>query len=105
VPHILDKGRLMLQYAIDISSLLSIYTVNSNNSSIQAPDVDTRNFLQRVMMNSGDTLVMTGFEQTSLNATTEGMGNANNTMLGGGVNGKRTRSVLVILIQPIAADI
>ena len=104
VPHILEKGKLMLQYAIDISSLLRMYTVNSNNSSIQAPDVDTRNFLQRVMLNTGDTLVMTGFEQSTLNATTEGMGNANNTMLGGGVNGKRNRSVLVILIQPVVAD-
>lgn len=104
VPHILEKGRLMLQYAIDISSLLRMYTVNSNSSSIQAPDVDTRNFLQRVMLNSGETLVMTGFEQNSLNATTEGMGNANNTMLGGGINGKRNRSVLVILVQPVVAD-
>ncbi len=104
VPHILEKSRLMLQYAIDISSLLRMYTVNSNSSSIQAPDVDTRNFLQRVMLNSGETLVMTGFEQNSLNATTEGMGNANNTMLGGGINGKRNRSVLVILVQPVVAD-
>ncbi|MBV2234683.1 MAG: PilN family type IVB pilus formation outer membrane protein [Sterolibacterium sp.] len=104
VPHILDRGRLMLQYAVDISSLLRMYTVNSNNSSIQAPDVDTRNFLQRVMLNSGDTLVMTGFEQSTTNATTEGMGKASNPMLGGGVNGKRNRSVLVILIQPIVAD-
>lgn len=104
VPHILDRGRLMLQYAIDISSLLSMYTVNANNSSIQTPDVDTRNFLQRVMLNSGDTLVMTGFEQSSLNANTEGMGNAKNPMFGGGVNGKRNRSVLVIMIQPVVAD-
>ena len=56
------------------------------------------------MLNSGETLVMTGFEQNSLNATTEGMGNANNTMLGGGINGKRNRSVLVILVQPVVAD-
>lgn len=104
VPHILDRGRLMLQYAVDISSLLRMYTVNSNNSSIQAPDVDTRNFLQRVMLSSGDTLVMTGFEQNTTNATTEGMGKASNPMLGGGVNGKRNRSVLVILIQPIVVS-
>ena len=104
VPNIMDRGRLMLQYAIDISSLVNMYTVNSNNSSIQAPDVDTRNFLQRVMLNTGDTLVMTGFEQNTLNTTSTGMGSAKNPMFGGGVNGKRNRSVLVILIQPITAD-
>ncbi len=104
VPHIFDRGQLMLQYAIDISSLLGMYTVNSNNSSIQAPDVDTRNFMQRVMLTSGDTLVMTGFEQSAVNASTSGMGRADNPLLGGGVSGKRTRSVLVILIQPITAE-
>lgn len=104
VPNILDRGRLMLQYAIDISSLVNMYTVNSNNSSIQAPDVDTRNFLQRVMLHTGDTLVMTGFEQNTLSTTSTGMGSAKNPMFGGGVNGKRNRSVLVILVQPITAD-
>lgn len=104
VPHIFDRGQLMLQYAIDISSLLGMYTVNSNNSSIQAPDVDTRNFMQRVLLTSGDTLVMTGFEQAVTNASSSGMGRSNNTMLGGGVSGKRSRSVLVILIQPITAE-
>lgn len=105
VPHILDKGKLMLQYAVNISSLLNMYTVSSNSSSIQAPDIDTRNFLQRVMLNSGDTLVLTGFEQATLDASTQGMTNANSPSLGGGVKGKRNRSVLVILIQPISADI
>lgn len=103
VPHILDRGKLMLQYSIDISSLLGMYTVNANNSSIQTPDVDTRNFLQRVQLSSGDTLVMTGFEQSALNANNQGLGQARNPMLGGGVNGKRNRSVLVILIQPVVA--
>lgn len=103
VPHILDRGKLMLQYSIDISSLLGMYTVNANNSSIQTPDVDTRNFLQRVQLNTGDTLVMTGFEQSALNASNEGLGRARNPMLGGGVNGKRNRTVLVILIQPVVA--
>lgn len=105
VPHMLDKGRLMLQYAIDISSLLTLSSVTSGGSTIQTPDIDTRNFLQRVMLNSGDTLVMTGFEQNTLNATTQGMGDANNTALGGGVRGTKARSVLVILIQPVVADI
>ncbi len=104
VPHILDRGQLMLQFAVDISSLLGIYSVNSNNSTIQAPDVDTRNFMQRVLLHSGDTLVMTGFEQSASDADTRGVGNARNPTLGGGVKGNRNRSVLVILIQPVTTD-
>lgn len=104
VPHILDQQNLLLQYAIDISSLLGLTTVTSGDSSIQTPEIETRNFLQRVKVGTGDTLVVAGFEQNNLNATTQGVGNARNTALGGGVGGNRQRSVLVVLIQPVIAD-
>ncbi len=105
MPHVLDKGKLMLQYAINLSSLIDIKTVASGGSSIQTPEIDTRDFLQRVMINSGDTLVMTGFEQTGLDANTQGMISADSPILGGGVKGKRARSVLVIIIQPVIMDV
>lgn len=104
VPHILEKQKLLLQFGINISSLLELKTLTSNGSIIQTPDVDTRNFLQRVKLNSGDTLIMAGFEQTILNASSQGVGDPSNAALGGGVNGKKARSVLVILIQPIIGE-
>lgn len=101
VPHILDARRLLLQYSVNLSSLLSLTTVTSNGSSIQTPNIDTRNFLQRVMMSSGETLVMTGFEQAYLNGRSEGVVDAQNPSAGGAVSGQRNRSVLVILLQPV----
>lgn len=101
VPHMLDQGRLLLQYAINISSLLSLETIRTTNSMIQLPNVDTRNFLQRVSLNSGDTLVMTGFEQTGATANGSGVASAENYALGGGVATDQARNVLVILIQPV----
>lgn len=104
VPHMLDGGRLLLQYAVDLSSLLNLATVTSGGSSIQTPEIETRNFLQRVMLNSGDTLVVTGFEQSSMSGNMQGVGDASNTALGGGVKGSKNKTVLVILIQPVIAD-
>lgn len=104
LPHILEEGRLLLQYAIDISSLDRMVTVSSNGSSIQTPEVQTRNFLQRVAVRSGETLVLSGFEQTESGATTQGVGSAKNTWLGGGVNGNKKRDVIVVLITPMVAD-
>lgn len=104
VPHMLDKDRLLLQYAVDLSSLLSLTTVTSGTSSIQTPEIETRNFLQRVMLNSGDTLVVTGFEQTNNSGTMQGVGKPSNALLGGGVNGSNNKTVLVILIQPVVAN-
>lgn len=101
LPHILDSKRLMLQYSGDISTLTGLATVNSGNSSIQTPEIDTRNFLQRTILSSGETLVVTGFEQFSLTGDTQGVGSAQNIALGGRLNAKNNRSVLVVLIQPV----
>lgn len=104
LPHILDNGRLMLQYAGDISSLVDIATVSSNGSSIQTPEIDTRNFLQRVIMNNGETLVLTGFEQFGVSGNQQGIGSANNLALGGSARASRNKTVLVVLIQPVIAS-
>lgn len=101
LPHILDNGRLMLQYTGDISALVDITTVSSGDSSIQTPEVDTRNFLQRVLMNNGETLVLTGFEQMGLNGAKQGIGSPSNYALGGSLKNSSSRSVLVVLIQPL----
>lgn len=104
LPHVLEDGRLLLQYAIDISSLDRMVTVSSGGSSIQTPEVQTRNFMQRVAVRSGETLVLSGFEQTDDNATTQGLGSAQNTWLGGGVKGNKKRDIIVVLITPQVAD-
>lgn len=101
LPHILDNGRMMLQYAGDISTLVDIATVSSGSSSIQTPEIDTRNFLQRVMLNNGETLVLTGFEQFGQSGAKQGVGNANNLALGGSAKASNSKTVLVVLIQPV----
>lgn len=101
IPHILDSNKLMLQYSGDISSLIRIGEVSSGGSTIQTPEVDTRNFLQRVIMNGGETLVVTGFEQFNLSGNTQGVGDAENLALGGQIKTNKGKSVLVVLIQPV----
>lgn len=101
VPHLLDADQLLLQYSIDLSTLVRLNTVTSGTSSIQTPELTTRNFLQRVRLQSGETIAMSGFEQNAISSSTQGPGDASNTWAGGGVSGSRTRTVLVILLQPV----
>jgi type IVB pilus formation R64 PilN family outer membrane protein len=106
LPNVLDNGTVMLQFATDISTLRRISTVSStggaNGSQIQTPEIDTRNFLQRVAMKSGQTLVVSGFEQMEGNVDRQGTGTASNYLLGGGVNARSNREVIVILVTPIS---
>lgn len=101
LPHILDDGTVMMQFYTNISSLKSLDSVTSGTSTIQVPTVDTRNFLQRVAMKSGQTLVISGYEGIADNGTQQGIGNASNYALGGGYNGQRSREVIVILLSPV----
>jgi type IVB pilus formation R64 PilN family outer membrane protein len=106
LPNLLDNGTVMLQFSTDISTLRRINTVSSNGSNtgsqIQTPEVDTRNFLQRVAMKSGQTLVVSGFEQMESNVDREGTGKPSNFLLGGGVGAKSNKEIIVILVTPIS---
>ena len=101
LPNVLNNGTVMLQFATDISSLRALRVVSSNNSSIETPEVDTRNFLQRVAMKSNETLIISGFEQTDDNLTQQGTGTPSNIFLGGSNVAQSNKEVIVILITPI----
>jgi type IVB pilus formation R64 PilN family outer membrane protein len=101
LPHILDGNRLMLQYSGDISSLRTLSSISSGGSTIQTPDMDVRNFLQRVILRSGEFLVIAGFEQFNLSGKTQGVGDSENILLGGGANTSKLKSIIVVLIQPV----
>jgi type IVB pilus formation R64 PilN family outer membrane protein len=102
LPHLLHNGTVMLQFSTDISSLRRIDEVRSQNGMIQTPELDTRNFLQRVAMRSGETLVVSGFEQVADDLDQQGPGKPGNTLLGGGLKANSAREIIVILITPIA---
>ena len=101
LPHVLDNGTVLLQFYTNISSLLSLNSVQSGGEQIQTPNIDTRNFLQRVSMKSGQTLVLSGYEGTDDSLTQSGVGKPQNALFGGGYQGTRDREVIVILITPM----
>ncbi len=104
LPHIQDDGSLLLQYALDISELIKIQSYGDGTSLIQVPEIETRNFLQRAQMQSGETLIVSGFQYASGNATSEGIGDPDFTAAGGGINGSSTKTVLVVLVRPMIIE-
>ena len=103
VPHIIDGKELLLQSSINISSLLQLVTIASGQASIQTPDLSTSNFIQRVRMKSGDTLVVAGFDQDNLSAVSNGVGQAKNNVMGSQAASDK-RTMLVVLIQPTVTN-
>src|SRR5450830_2043912 len=102
LPHVLTNGTVMLQFSTDISTLRSIRQIESNGTRIESPELDTRNFLQRVSMKSNETLIISGFEQKDDNLDYRGVGTPKNMLLGGDLNAASNKEVIVVLITPIA---
>jgi type IVB pilus formation R64 PilN family outer membrane protein len=103
LPHVLDDGTIMMQFYSNISSLVSLVPFGPTNQQIQLPTVDTRNFLQRIAVKSGQTLVISGYEGINDQNNRQGVGNPSNYAMGG-FNASGTREVIVILLSPIAIN-
>ena len=102
-----DNSAVLLQYNINLSELVGatngfdIYTSPDGQSSVQLPNVNSRNFVQQARIPNGSTLVLTGFEQTSNTANRTGsFGDSSFMGLGGSQVGQRNRTAIVILLTP-----
>lgn len=100
LPVILDTNDVLLQLQLNLSKLRSLRQIPSGNQRIEAPNVDARQFLQRVKLQSGSTLVMSGFEQDRINTDTRGMFKSAFSLAGGSRSGDRRQTVLVVTMTP-----
>ena len=129
LPRILDHGRLIVMFSMNLTDLVSLETFSSDGSSsngtydysddsdsddtddststgdrektvVQLPKMQTRGFVQEIAMRSGSTLVLTGFEQVQNTTTTGGIGKAKMSILGGQAYSANNRDVMVILLTP-----
>lgn len=104
LPYVMPDNNLLLQYSINLSALQRLRSVTSGGSTIEIPEVDNRIFSQKVRLKSGETLVLSGFEQSIDNGNKQGVGNPNNILLGGGMGTDNRRDVIVVLITPVVMD-
>lgn len=102
LPQVGEGGDLIVRLTMDLSDLvrLTTYTSPDNRSSIQFPQKNKRNFLQSVPMRSGETVILSGFQQTQAVDDRNGVGSPNFWGLGGSRNTSTKTSTLVIVITP-----
>lgn len=101
LPRVMDRDELMLMISINMSSKPTFQTFTSNSSSIQVPDYDAKSLSPKVKLKSGQTLILSGFDELSEDTNKVGVGEPGFFGLGGGRTRTSTHSVLVVLITPI----
>ena len=108
LPRILEHGRLMVMFNLTLSDLLELEKViigeEADGQYIQNPIIESRGFSQEVVMKSGESLVLTGYERVENEATKTGVGSADNSLLGGSAIAGKTRSILVIILTPVVLE-
>lgn len=100
LPRILDDGRVLLEYSIQIGGEPRLRTETSADQRIELPTQAKNEFVGHAELRSGATLILGSYDQDSAEARGNGLGDAWNGLMGG-VRGNLAREMIVILITPV----
>ena len=100
LPVVEADNKVNLQLSINISALKQMSQYSTQGASIQLPNTLQRNFMQKVVVKSGDTFVVTGFDSDNQSIINTGVGSPTNWWLGGGVSADKVRTRMVMLVTP-----
>lgn len=101
LPYIMpDASSLQLQFSISLSDSPTRRTFTSGTSSVELLKTKLKTVSQRVNMKSGQTIVLSGFQQVNRKSSKQGVGSAGFFGLGGGHSAENNNQLLVILITP-----
>lgn len=98
LPRLLDHGRMLLMFTMTLTDLEEMaektFTGSDSSTTMQLPKLKTRGFVQEVAMTSGQTLMMSGFEEvrTSTQEDKEITKYSNSA--------DKNRNVMVVLLTP-----
>lgn len=102
LPFLMPQSpKMQLQFAINMSDDPTMRTFTSEKTSVELMKTRLKTFTQRVIMQSGQTLVLSGYQSLNNTANRQGVGSFRFFGLGGGANGENNKTMLVILITPI----
>lgn len=105
LPYVLpDDHTILLQFSMQMASPPNIRSVGDENNLIEIPEVSSRTFSQKVKLRSGETLILSGFEQTVNDTNRSGVGSPYNYLFGGGRRSTHEREIIVILITPLVQE-
>ena len=100
LPNILENGKILLLFRMSVRELLKMSSQTIGEVTLQLPEVEERSFMQEVIMESGQMLVVSGFEKQANNDIRYGLGDPDFMLLSGSRETASTRDVLVVILTP-----
>lgn len=106
LPTIQDNGSdVLLQISMTLSVLDALKEFKSGTSTIQLPEVSSRDFMQRVWLRSGESLVLANLNQEGNSLNNEGLVHGNLWFLSGKRDSNQLKEMLVIVITPVVGGV
>lgn len=93
LPLVLADNRLLLQFTLNLSSLLDLTKNSSGGQTIQTPVIGSQTLQQQAYVRDGESIVLFGFEQDR-ESTARALG-----IMGGGINKQTQRQAMVIVMD------
>lgn len=103
LPNVLENGKILLLFKMSVRELIKMDTQvigGDSGFTLQLPEVEERSFMQEVVMESGQMLVVSGFEKQSNHDMRYGIGDADFMALSGSRETSASRDVLVVVLTP-----
>ena len=95
-----DSQNLQLLFSMSLSDKPTFEVFESGGSKAQTPNVDLKTINQTIDLKSGQTVILSGFQQSNRKTSKQGVITPSFFGLGGGVNSEDGDTILVVLITP-----
>jgi type IVB pilus formation R64 PilN family outer membrane protein len=108
MPSVTERNGMVLTVSLDLSELrdLTTFSIGSgaNQQAIQLPQVAATQFIQRVALRTGETLVLSGFERVNSQSRQRTLDTGVGPGLGGSFTGATRKESLVFMITPVMVE-
>ncbi|CAK8742746.1 Outer membrane lipoprotein BfpB [Sodalis praecaptivus] len=104
LPKVLNDGKVLVQYGVNISSLVGAQNgfdnVKIGENNIQLPNINQHAFIQESLMKNDETLVLAGYQKSDTESGDSGKGNPNFKILGGSRDAIMNKQLIIICLTP-----
>jgi type IVB pilus formation R64 PilN family outer membrane protein len=103
-PRILSGGEVNLDYTMNLSNLTSLESFESDTVTVQLPEIETRNFMQSVNMDSGATMVIAAYDSQRNTREASGPFDPSYWGLGGSDSYETENTKIMVLMSPVVIE-
>lgn len=101
LPVVTDDNQVLMQVDFSLNSLRELRKLGDPaNGGVEQPTLTPRELSSSVRVKSGATIALRGLEQDSTRVDARGIGSPVFSLLGGGSNAEKRRTVLLVLLTP-----